>query len=97
MFAARQASAKMSVSGPGISDAVSNISWRSYMIPCVLYSGKIARSIPGSPTFAPTIMSPIFLQLSITSWRVCRRGILYWKTAHPTVSGLLTISPCLMA
>lgn len=43
------AAAKMSVSGPGIVDAVSIISLWSYMIPCVEYSGKMTKSMPGNP------------------------------------------------
>jgi len=63
----RQASAKISVSSPGTTDAVSYISLESYMMPWVEYSGKITRSMPGSPVFMPTIMSAIFLALSSTS------------------------------
>lgn len=50
-LALMHAAAKTSVSGPGITDAVSSISWRSYMIPCVEYSGKMTRSIPGKPDY----------------------------------------------
>ena len=46
------------------------------MMPCVLYSGKITRSIPGRPTFMPSSMSAILRALSSTSALVCRRGIL---------------------
>jgi hypothetical protein len=69
-LAALHASPKISVSSPGTLDAVSYISLASYMIPCVLYSGKIARSIPGSPIFMPFIISPIFLAFSSTSFLV---------------------------
>ena len=75
-FALRQASAKISVSSPGTVEAVSYISFESYMMPCVEYSGKITRSMPGSPIFMPMIISAIFLALSSTSALVCRRGIL---------------------
>ena len=75
-MAARHASAKISVSSPGTLDAVSYISLGSYMIPWVLYSGKIARSMPGKPIFMPFSISPIFLAFSSTSFFVCRRGIL---------------------
>ena len=75
-LALRQAAAKISVSSPGTLDAVSYISFWSYMIPCVLYSGKITRSMPGSPTFMPTIMSAMLRALARTSALVCRRGIL---------------------
>ena len=48
-------------------EAVSYISLELYMMPCVEYSGKITRSIPGKPSFMPTIMSAIFLAFSRTS------------------------------
>lgn len=48
-FAFMHAAAKISVSGPGIVDAVSIISLWSYMIPCVEYSGKMTKSMPGNP------------------------------------------------
>ena len=51
------AAENMSVSGPGIVTAVANISSRSYMMPCVLYSGNTIRSIPGRPCFMPSIFS----------------------------------------
>ena len=75
-LALRQASAKISVSAPGTVDAVSYISFESYMIPCVLYSGKITRSMPGRPFFMPTSMSPMARAFASTSAVVCRRGIL---------------------
>src|ERR1700743_1747464 len=50
-FALRQASAKISVSSPGTVEAVSYISFESYMMPWVEYSGKITRSRPGRPGF----------------------------------------------
>src|SRR4029078_9093210 len=53
-FALRQASAKISGAGPGIFEAVSYISFESYMMPWVEYSGKITRSMPGRPVFMPT-------------------------------------------
>src|SRR6186997_103975 len=56
-LALRQASAKISVSSPGTDDAVSYISFESYMMPWVEYSGKITRSMPGKPVFKPTTMS----------------------------------------
>jgi hypothetical protein len=46
------------------------------MIPWVLYSGKMTRSMPGQAGFMPTSMSAILRALSITSAFVCRRGIL---------------------
>src|SRR6476659_717032 len=95
-LALRQAAAKISVSSPGTAEAVSYISLESYMIPWVLYSGKITRSMPGSPTFIPTSISPILRALSRTSFLVCIRGILQLTTATPTVSLLLEISPCNM-
>jgi hypothetical protein len=66
----------MSVSGPGIVAAVANISSRSYMIPWVEYSGKMIRSMPGSPCLMPVSMAAMFFALSMTSPVVCRRGIL---------------------
>ena len=48
-FALMHAAENMSVSGPGIVDAVSNISCLSYIMPWVEYSGKITKSIPGNP------------------------------------------------
>src|ERR1700709_2724241 len=75
-LALRQASAKIAVSSPGITDAVSYISLESYMMPWVEYSGKITRSMPGSPTFMPTTISAIFLALAITSALVCNLGTL---------------------
>jgi hypothetical protein len=75
-LARRQASAKMAVSSPGTVAAVSYISFSSYMIPCVEYSGKITRSMPGRPFFMPTSISPILRALSSTSALVWRRGIL---------------------
>ncbi len=66
----------MAVSSPGQVEAVSYISLLSYMIPWVLYSGKITRSMPGRPTFIPTIMSAILRALSSTSALVCNLGIL---------------------
>ncbi|MNU08550.1 hypothetical protein D3C72_2546430 [compost metagenome] len=56
--------------------AVSYISFESYMMPCVEYSGKITRSMPGRPDFMPTTMSAILRALSSTSALVCSRGIL---------------------
>ena len=50
------AALNMSVSGPGMVTAVANISSRSYMIPCVLYSGNTMRSMPGRPAFMPSIL-----------------------------------------
>ncbi len=58
-LALRQAAAKISVSSPGTLAAVSNISLASYMMPWVLYSGKMTRSMPGKPIFMPTIISAI--------------------------------------
>jgi hypothetical protein len=75
-LALRQACAKISVSSPGTAEAVSYISLASYMIPCVLYSGKMTRSMPGRPTFMPSTISPIFRAFSRTSLLVCMRGIL---------------------
>jgi hypothetical protein len=75
-LALRQAAAKISVSSPGTDDAVSYISFESYMMPCVLYSGKMTRSMPGRPTFMPSIIWAIWRALSSTSFLVCRRGIL---------------------
>ena len=46
------------------------------MMPCVLYSGKITRSMPGRPSFMPSIIFAILRALSSTSAWVCRRGIL---------------------
>ena len=57
VFASRQAAEKISVSSPGIVAAVSIISSWSYIMPIVLYSGKITRSIPGNPSFIPLITS----------------------------------------
>jgi hypothetical protein len=56
--------------------AFSYISALSYMIPCVLYSGKMTRSSPGRPTFMPSTIDAIWRALTRTSARVCRRGIL---------------------
>jgi hypothetical protein len=75
-LALRQASAKISVSAPGTVEAVSYISFASYMIPCVLYSGKMTRSMPGRPDFIPMTISAILRALSKTSAVVCKRGIL---------------------
>ena len=75
-FALLQASAKISVSSPGTLAAVSYISFESYMMPCVLYSGKITRSMPGKADFMPTSISAILRALASTSALVCRRGIL---------------------
>ena len=71
-----QAAAKISVSSPGTVAALSYISFESYMIPCVLYSGKITRSIPGRPCFMPTTIAAMFFALAMTSALLCRRGIL---------------------
>jgi hypothetical protein len=57
------------------------------------YSGKMIKSMPGSPAFAPTTRSQILWTLSITCSFVWRRGIAYWKTQTPTVSGLEAMSP----
>ena len=46
------------------------------IMPWVLYSGKITRSMPGRPAFMPTSMSAILRALSSTSALVCSRGIL---------------------
>ena len=62
--------------GPGTVAAFSYISFASYMIPWVLYSGKITRSRPGRPCFMPTTMSAMLFALAMTSARLCRRGIL---------------------
>jgi len=70
------------------SHAVSNISCRSYMIPIVEYSGNTIRSIPGRPLFVPLTMSHILRAFSRTSSFVCNRGIGYWNTHTPTVSGI---------
>ena len=75
-LALRQASAKISVSSPGMDDAVSYISLLSYMMPWVEYSGKITRSMPGRPRFMPVSMAAMLRALSSTSARVCRLGIL---------------------
>lgn len=76
VWASRHAAAKISVSSPGIVAAVSYISFGSYMMPCVEYSGNTTRSMPGSPDFMPTTISAILRALSRTSAFVCRRGIL---------------------
>ena len=60
----------------------------------VEYSGKIIRSMPGKPVLTPLTISQIFLAFSVTSSLVWSRGIGYWKTQTPTVSGELEISPC---
>ena len=49
------------------STAVSSISWRSYMMPCVLYSGKTTRSMPGKPSLMPSIIRAMLRALSRTS------------------------------
>ena len=56
MHAAQQAGVAKYVD---IVAACSYISFWSYMIPCVEYSGKMTRSIPGRPRFMPTTMSAI--------------------------------------
>jgi len=66
----------MSVTSPGMVTAVSIISCLSYMIPWVLYSGKMTRSRPGSPSFMPSTICRILWAFSITSAVVCSRGIL---------------------
>lgn len=66
-LARRQASAKIAVSSPGTVAAVSYISFASYMIPCVEYSGNTTRSMPGRPRFMPTSISAILRALSSTS------------------------------
>ena len=88
-----QASANISVNGPGISHAVANISSLSYMMPMVEYSGNTMISIPGNPILVPLTMSHIFWALAYTSSVVWRRGMGYWKTQTPTVSGELEMSP----
>ena len=93
VFAALHALPKASVSGPGIVVAVANISSLSYMMPCVEYSGKMIKSMPGRPCFVPTTRSQIRSTFFITSSFVWSRGILYWKTQTPTVSGDEEISP----
>ena len=93
VFAFLHAAPNASVSGPGIVVAVANISALSYMMPCVEYSGKTIRSMPGSPCFVPTTRSQMRSTFFITSSRVWSRGILYWKTHTPTVSGELEMSP----
>ena len=44
------------------------------MMPCVLYSGNTARSIPGKPTFMPSMTPAMFFAFSMTSCLVWRRG-----------------------
>ena len=75
-LASRHAAAKISVSSPGIAEAVSYISASSYIIPCVEYSGKITRSIPGKPRFIPFNIFAMFFAFSSTSALVCNLGIL---------------------
>ena len=94
-FVFLHAAANISVTGPGMLTAVANISSRSYMMPCVLYSGNTIKSMPGKPCFMPSMMPQIFLTFSCTSSFVCNLGILYWYTHTPTVSGELLMSPCL--
>ena len=57
---------KISTSSPGISEAVFIISPWSYMMPWVLYFGKITKSIPGRPTFMPSIVLAMLCALSRT-------------------------------
>ena len=64
-------------------------------MPCVEYSGKTIISIPGKPCFIPLTSSHIFPTFSITSSQLWRRGIGYWYTHTPTVSGEEEISPVL--
>ena len=80
--AVRHASAKISVSNPGTLAALSNISWRSYMIPCVEYSGKMIRSIPGKPCLIPTTMSAICSQLRSDALLVVQAGHLVVDDRH---------------
>ena len=55
---------------------LSYISFGSYMMPWVEYSGNTTRSMPGRPAFMPTTISAILRAFARTSLRVCRRGIL---------------------
>ena len=74
--AAAQQDSESQIFTPGQDEAVSYISRSSYMMPCVEYSGKITRSMPGRPIFMPSIISAILRAFARTSSFVCRRGIL---------------------
>src|SRR6266852_6622926 len=71
---AEQASAKTSVSGPG---TVVESSFHFFGLnPCVLYSGKMMRSRPGSPALFPETRLVIRRQFSRTSFWVPTVGTL---------------------
>src|ERR1700739_4433380 len=70
-LALRQALAKISVSGPGIAEAVLYISFESYLMPWVKYSGKIAKIHARQSDLQPTNISAILPALSSTSALVC--------------------------